>query len=328
MNIDHEKLWYSKNLFSTVLLPLSWFFKTAASLRKVYYESRISHELGPRVFTIVIGNITVGGTGKTPFVIWLANYCKAQGLQVGIVTRGYKRASKRELIEVNPQSTADQVGDESVLLAHKTSCPVMVSANRERAVKQLTNKYNLDVVLSDDGLQHYKLPRDIEIAIVDAERRFGNGRSLPAGPLREPIKRLEKCDLVVSNGYMASTEIAFELSMEDAVSLSSHMIRKPLDEFKDFTVHAVAGIGNPERFFNMLRSMDMNVIEHKFPDHYRYKEKDLEFNSSDPILMTEKDAVKCRKFTGKKIWYIPVSLLPSSALQQRISAMIEGIPHG
>ena len=328
MNIDHEKLWYTKNFLSTALLPLSWLFRAIVVLRRKFYRLRNSNNTDLPAFTIVVGNVTVGGVGKTPFVIWLAKRCKAQGLGVGIVTRGYKRKNKNKLIEVQPQSLPEEVGDEAILLALKSTCPVLVSADRKQAVEVLVKQHQVDVVVSDDGLQHYNMPRNIEIAVVDADRKFGNGRCLPAGPLREPVKRLDSCDIVVSNGHIKNNELSFDLSIDEVVSLSSDTVRKPIEDFKDFTVNAVAGIGNPARFFTMLRNFGIHVLEHKFPDHHLYQETDLEFENSDPILMTEKDAVKCKKFTSKDIWYLPVSLEPSYALEQRISKLIKGIPHG
>ena len=328
MKIDYENIWRSKNLQSTILLPLSWIFRAAVILRKSYYRIRNYSGLDLDTFVIVVGNLTVGGTGKTPFVIWLANYCKNKGLNVGIVTRGYKRECKQHMIEVQPQNTPSEVGDEAILLTLKTSCPVMVSVDRKEAVKALVDKHRVEVVLSDDGLQHYNLPRDIEIVIIDAEKRFGNGRCLPAGPLREPIKRLNSCDLVVYSNCKESSDASFEVKMGNVVSLSANTSDKSLDDFVGNTVHAVAGIGNPDRFFNMLRKAGIHLIEHKFPDHYAYQESDLEFDDENPILMTEKDAVKCKKFINKDMWYVPISLMPNDMLKQRITTIIEGIPHG
>lgn len=315
-------------MLSTVLLPLSWLFRVITAGRRFYYRILNSNRKTPKTFIIVVGNINVGGTGKTPFVIWLANRCKEQGLRVGIVTRGYKRNNEQQIVEVQPHSTPAQVGDEAVLLALKTACPVIAGADRRKAVDLLISRYKIDVVLSDDGLQHYSLPRNIEIAVVDGERKFGNGRCLPAGPLREPTTRLNTCDLIVTNGRNDSNQHYFEIEYENVVSLDSDTMNKPLENFKDFTVHAVAGVGYPTRFFRMLQQAGMHVIEHSFPDHHVYQEADLEFNSNDPILMTEKDAVKCKKFIGKNIWYVPISLSPNLALEERISTLIEGIPHG
>ena len=328
MKIDYEKIWYTKNILSTILLPLSWLFRGIVVGRKIYFRIHNYKISTPECFTIVVGNITVGGTGKTPLVIWLAKKIKNQHLGVGIVTRGYKRKSKDEIIEVQADSSPLDAGDEAILLAQNTACPVIVSANRKNAVEFLLNKYKVDVVLSDDGLQHYNLPRNYEIVIVDGDRGFGNSRCLPAGPLREPIARLKSCDLVVNNGKNDTKHCYFEIKYNDVVSLCSDTIRKPLKDLKDFTVHAVAGIGNPNRFFNMLKGVGLNIIEHRFPDHYIYKASDLEFNDDYPVIMTEKDAVKCRKYVANDIWYLPISISANTELEKQIFTLIEGISHG
>ncbi len=328
LNINIEKIWYSKNLLSTILLPVSWLFQITVVVRRIYYRLRLPNAGASKIFTIVIGNITVGGTGKTPFVIWLAQMCKDQGLRVGIVSRGYKRNNEQRIVEVHPHSIPGEVGDEALLLALKTACPVVVAANRSQAVDRLVSKYDINVVLSDDGLQHYNLPRSVEIAVIDGERQLGNGRCLPAGPLREPAVRLDSCDLVVYNSGKGSYQYFFEADHGNLVSLSSDTACKPLSDFKNLIVHAVAGIGNPTRFFRTLQNAGLRIIEHRFPDHHAYQETDLDFNGNDPILMTEKDAVKCKRFKDKNIWYLPISLLPNSVLEKRISTLIGGIPRG
>lgn len=328
LNIDLEKTWYSNNIISFLLLPLSWLFRAIVVCRRAFYRLRNSVRTAPEVFVVVVGNITVGGTGKTPFVIWLAQQCKDRGLRVGIVTRGYKRENEQQLVEVQTHSLPSEVGDEALLLAFKTTCPVIAAADRKLAVETLIAKYKIDLVLCDDGLQHYNLARDIEIAVVDGERRFGNGRCLPAGPLREPITRLSICDLVVTNGRNDTAQYYFEIEYDDLVSLASDTVRKPLSDFKDFTVHAVAGIGNPQRFFNLLKHAGMHVIEHRFPDHHAHQESDLEYSSNDPIIMTEKDAVKCKNIINKNIWYLPIALSSNIELDKKIEAILEGIPHG
>ena len=328
MNIDHEKVWYSNNILSVALLPFSWLFRAVSVIRKNFQQSK-SDELGhKRPFIIVVGNITVGGTGKTPLVVWLALQCKQKGLKVGIITRGYKRENKFEIIEALPSTSYKDVGDEAILLSTKTACPVMVGKDRSSSLKKLVDKYNVDIVLSDDGLQHYKLPRDIEIAVVDSERKFGNGRCLPAGPLREPISRLNACDLVVSNGESEISELHFKLEYQQVVSISTDTISKSLQDFKDFTVHAVAGIGNPARFFAILKNAGIHVLEHKFPDHYVYDEKDLDFSDNNSILMTEKDAVKCKNFIDKDIWFLPITIAPNAAFTNQIFKILEGIQNG
>lgn len=328
MKIDFEKIWYTRNFISTFLLPMSWLFRGVVVCRRAYYRIRNSSVNAPNSYTIVVGNISVGGTGKTPFVIWLAKKIKSKNLSVGIVTRGYKRESKDEIIEVQADSSPLNVGDEAFILAQKAACPVVVSANRKKAVELLESKYNVDVVLSDDGLQHYNMPRNYEIVVVDGDRGFGNGRCLPAGPLREPISRINSCDLVVNNGVDDSIKSYFEIIYADVVSLCSDTIRKPIMNLKDFTVHAVAGIGNPDRFFKMLRSVGLNIIEHRFPDHYVYKESDLKFSDNYPVIMTEKDAVKCKNFTTSDSWYLPISISANKNLEQQINTLIEGIPYG
>ncbi len=326
MRLDPENLWYSKNLLSTGLLPLSWLFRAIVTVRRFYYRVYHYRRTLPSVFILVVGNLTVGGTGKTPFLIWLARQCRGHGLKVGIITRGYKKHQAGKILEALPHSLSKDVGDEALLLVQKTACPVIVAANRMQAVGLLLSKYRPDVILSDDGLQHYKLPRNVEIAIVDGARQFGNGRCLPAGPLREPVSRIQECDLVVSNGRNDNYKYSFETVPESAVSLGQDTVRRPLQDFMDSTVHAVAGLGNPARFFRMLESAGIRIIRHVFPDHHAYVEADLEFGDNKPILMTEKDAVKCKLFVDRNIWYLPIIVQPSPLLEQRISTLIEGIP--
>ena len=326
LRLDPENLWYSKNLLSTGLLPLSWLFRAIVTVRRFYYRVYHYRRTLPSVFILVVGNLTVGGTGKTPFLIWLARQCRGHGLKVGIITRGYKKHQAGKILEALPHSLSKEVGDEALLLVQKTACPVIVAANRMQAVGLLLSKYRPDVILSDDGLQHYKLPRNVEIAIVDGARQFGNGRCLPAGPLREPVSRIQECDLVVSNGRNDNYKYSFETVPESAVSLGPDTVRRPLQDFMDSTVHAVAGLGNPARFFRMLESAGIRIIRHVFPDHHAYVEADLEFGDNKPILMTEKDAVKCKLFVDRNIWYLPIIVQPSPLLEQRISTLIEGIP--
>lgn len=328
MRFDPEKIWYSRNIISVLLLPLSWLFRAAAGARRLYYRVYHHRRIPPSVFILVVGNLTVGGTGKTPFVIWLAKRCRDHGLSVGVVSRGYRKRKAGKIVDVQPDSLPEEVGDEALLLVQKISCPVVAAADRMQAVGLISRKYRPDVILSDDGLQHYKLPRNVEILVVDGDRRFGNGRCLPAGPLREPVSRARSCDLVVSNGCCDGYEYSFEVVAEDAVSLCSDTIRRPLQHFKGRCVHAVAGLGNPARFFRMLESAGIRFLRHVFPDHHSYTEADLEFGDDEPILMTEKDALKCKLFVDRDIWYLPIIVLPNPRLEQRISNLIEGIPRG
>lgn len=326
LNLDPDKVWYSNSVLSVMLLPLSWLFRMIVVLRRAYYRLvRRGRGTSP-AFVIVVGNITVGGTGKTPFLIWLAGQCRKRGLKTGIITRGYKGAHTTAVAEVGTDSRVEEVGDEALLLARKTACPVVVAADRGRALAWLEQSIRPDVVLSDDGLQHYAMGRDFEIAVIDGERGFGNGRCLPAGPLREPPSRLQSCDLVVRNGHGDPHSPGFQMEPEELLALNSRKRRKPLQEFNGRTVHAVAGVGNPGRFFRMLRQAGLDVIEHAFPDHHAYVRADLEFGDDAPILMTEKDAVKCETFLDSDIWYLPIIVQANAALEQRISTLVEGIP--
>ncbi|MCY4420246.1 MAG: tetraacyldisaccharide 4'-kinase, partial [Gammaproteobacteria bacterium] len=295
-------------------------------LRRTYYRYCNRGRNPTSAFVIVIGNITVGGTGKTPFLIWLARQCCVHGLKTGIITRGYKGTRTGEVVEVGADSPVEEVGDEAVLLARKTACPVVAAADRGKALAWLVQSAQPDVVLSDDGLQHYAMDRDFEIAVIDSTREFGNGRCLPAGPLREPVSRLQGCDLVVRNGRNDNHPLYFEVVPEELLSLDTPGVRKGLHEFSGCTVHAVAGVGNPARFFEGLRQAGVHIIEHAFADHHAYVKADLEFGDDAPILMTEKDAVKCETFLDSNIWYLPIIVQPNAVLEQRISTLIEGIP--
>lgn len=273
----------------------------------------------------MVGNLTVGGAGKTPFVSYLAQRCIQKGLTVGVIARGYGREDESQLIEVMQNSSATQVGDEALMLKHQLSCPIAVAAKRVEAAKYLYDKYQLDVIISDDGLQHYKLPRDYEIIVVDGEREFGNGWCLPAGPLREPVSRLNQANIVVSNGINASYKHQYSLNYNDLVPLEEGLESKTLKSFEGYNVHAVAGIGNPNRFFAALENLGLQVIPHAFPDHYAYKQTDIEFNDNLPIIMTEKDAVKCRQFAKANAWYLPVLVIPNKPLDYRITNLLEEI---
>ncbi len=322
MKIDIEKLWYSKNILSIFLLPLSWLFRLIASFRRVYYKLFHSKSLG-RTKIIVVGNITVGGTGKTPFVAYLAKLILGNDLKVGIISRGYGRINEDDLIEVLINSDANEVGDEALMLKQQVSCPVAVAADRVEAARYINNKYELDVIISDDGLQHYKLPRDYEIIIVDGEREFGNGYCLPSGPLREPISRLNLADIVISNGENGAYEYQYTTMSNMLVSLKDHAITKSLEQFTDTKVHVIAGIGNPKRFFAKLENVGIDIIPHAFPDHHAYTQSEITFNDGLPVLMTEKDAVKCRKLSYEGAWFLPITVEPNDRLKVRIAGLIE-----
>lgn len=307
-----ERFWYQPTLnwVTRSLLPLSWIFKQLVELRQFLYHSKIKKSISFPVPIIVVGNITVGGTGKTPFVIWLVNFLKEQGFKPGIVSRGMGGAKQYQPYIVNTHSNTNIVGDEAILLKARTGCPMVICIDRVAAVKKLLSHSECNVVVSDDGLQHYRLARDIEIAIVDGARGFGNQKLLPAGPLRESMGRLNDVNFVIHHSQSQLNDMTMHLVGDVLYSLKN---KNQLDvaHFQNTQVHAVAAIGNPERFFSSLRRMRLNIIEHVFPDHYRYNAKDFNFSDSSPIIMTEKDAVKCQEFADDRFWYLPVTAVVS-----------------
>jgi len=308
-----QSQWYRPSLtvLTLLLVPLSWVFGIIVSARRFFYQKKNSKLTQFNVPIIVVGNITVGGTGKTPFVIWLAHFLRAQGFQPGIVTRGVGGQRQATPCWVNATSTTDAVGDEAILLQRRSGCPVVVSIDRVAAVQTLLAGKVCNIIISDDGLQHYRLKRDVEIVIVDGVRGFGNGYLLPAGPLREPVKRLETVDFVITNGtFMPIPQIktsTMELKGDSLVCLADPSQRIILQDFPHKKIHALAAIGNPQRFFTSLRLAGFEVIEHVFPDHYQYKLVDFEMGDDLPVIMTEKDAVKCEKFAKKNHWFLPVT---------------------
>ncbi|KUJ75050.1 tetraacyldisaccharide 4'-kinase [Thiomicrospira sp. XS5] len=263
-----------------------------------------------RAQVIVVGNIVVGGTGKTPFIQWLGRELKAHGIRYGIVSRGYGGQSRHWPQWVTEHSDPAMVGDEPVLLAHSLQCPIAVSPNRPEAIALLESKHELDVIISDDGLQHFAMARDIEIVLMDAQRLLGNGLCLPAGPLREPKKRLGLVDYVVWNGgdaaeLQADTSTVMELVPHQFRLVAKPEMTLPLQAFKGDRVNAVAGIGSPERFFNTLANLGIQADTQGFDDHHAFQPDDFaSFESSKPLLMTEKDAVKCRAFAQANWWYL------------------------
>jgi tetraacyldisaccharide 4'-kinase len=307
-----EKYWYEPNLVSVALLPLAWLFCLIVSLRRFFYRAGILKTEKLPVPVIVIGNISVGGTGKTPLVVAVIDHLKKQGFKPGIVSRGYGGNAPAWPQAVNEISDPDQVGDEAVLLAQRCQCPVSVGPDRPQAAQALLDKHVCDVIISDDGLQHYALHRDIEVVVIDGVRGFGNGRCLPAGPLREPVQRILEVDYVITNGVVtkataADNEIQMTLHMQLACNLKDPRLSRELSEFGDTPVHAVAGIGHPQRFFTQLKSEGVKLIEHPFKDHYMYTAGDICFKDDLPVVMTEKDAVKCRAFAQDNHWYVPVT---------------------
>lgn len=297
-------IWYEARPIPLRLRVLSGVYAGLASLRRGLYRSGILRATRLTVPVIVVGNLAVGGTGKTPLVIALVEALRERGWRPGVVSRGYGgRADEAQRVVV-PADPAI-VGDEPVLIAQTTGAPVAIGRGRAEAAGLLLR--DIDVLIADDGLQHYALARDIEICVIDGERRFGNGRLLPAGPLREPLRRLETVDFRVCNGGDAQPgDIAMSLRGDTAVSLNDAGNEVALSGFAGKPVHAVAGIGNPDRFFAGLRRVGLQVTAHAFPDHHAFTPEDLDFGDALPVLMTAKDAIKCRRFVQPDWWSVPV----------------------
>ncbi len=299
-----NRLWYGRSPPPPWLLPLSWLYGAAAAAHRALYRRgwlAIQHVEAP---VIIVGNLTAGGSGKTPLVAWLARGLAAQGLRPGIASRGY-RAGVGTARLVLPGDSAAEVGDEPVMLARRTGLPVAIGRARAQAARLLIEA-GCNVIVADDGLQHHALARNCEILVVDGERRFGNERLLPAGPLREHPRRLTTVDAVVANGGEAAPgELAMRLVANKAVSLRDGR-EYPLAEFSGRSVHALAGIGDPERFFRMLRAAGMDVVPHPLDDHAAIGAADIRFDDDNPVLMTEKDAVKCAQEADDRHWFVPV----------------------
>ncbi len=298
----------SINPASILLLPFSAIYWVLHQIHQSLYRLQIFkvHRLGIPV--IVIGNVTVGGTGKTPLVIWLADFLVNNGYRPGIISRGYGGHSRKIPRQACNDSQASEVGDEPLLLAQKTGVPVYVGADRAAAGRQLLKENNCDILISDDGLQHFALARDLEIAVVDGWLRFGNGFLLPAGPLRESTRRLHYVDYVVCRGGKTEgNEIAATLQPAGFRNLDSGT-QEGIEYFQGKTAHAVAGIGNPDQFFDALLKLGIMVVPHRYPDHHQYTGKEFEFDDEYPVIMTEKDAVKCSNMNDDRLWSLEVSM--------------------
>jgi len=303
-------------------------------VRRALYRARLLGVDRPPVPVVVVGNITAGGSGKTPLVAALARALAQRGFRPAIVSRGHGRrdADPRPLI-VTATSDAAQVGDEPLLLA-RAGWPVAVAADRAAAVREvLAEEPDCDVVLCDDGLQHYGLARDVEIAVVDGERGLGNGWRLPAGPLREKRSRLADVDAVVVLGG-ASSRLRdldgplYTMTLEAMAPrrVGAPRVERPIADFAGVRVHAVAGIGHPDRFFALLAKLGLEFDAHPFPDHHPFSAADIAFGDDAPILMTEKDAVKCESFAGERCWYLPVEANIEPALVERVVEKLKWTP--
>ncbi|CAH9019493.1 tetraacyldisaccharide 4'-kinase [Candidatus Nitrosacidococcus sp. I8] len=316
------RYWYHKHRSYGLLVPLSLLYKLIINIRKWAYLKGIlpTHTLSVPV--LVVGNLTVGGTGKTPLVVWLALFLKQQGYRPGVISRGYGGHTLHYPQWVSPTSDPKIVGDESVLLAKRAKCPIVVSPHRVSGAKTLLVHTQCNILLSDDGLQHYNLGRDIEILVIDGIRRFGNNHYLPAGPLREPPSRANIVDLTVVNGGRAEgNEYLMVLRFQNVHNLKTQEICS-LEIFKQSKIHAIAGIGHPERFFTQLETQGLSIYRHPFPDHHNFNPQELNFQDKIPIVMTEKDAVKCISFAENHYWYLPVSASLPNSFNEKVLTLV------
>ena len=308
-------------------MPLSALFAVVAFTRRLMFKAGILRTHRFEVPVIVVGNITVGGTGKTPLVMWLVDHLVQKGWRPGIVSRGYGGKAQHWPQQVRADSDPAIVGDEAVMLAARTGCPMCVGPDRPAAVAALLAHTDVNIVVSDDGLQHYALGRDLEIAVIDGDRRLGNGLLLPAGPLREPASRLKQVDLVIVNGEGRRGEHSMMLYQPVVTDLWQREPRS-IDAFAGKAVHAVAGIGNPQRFFDLLESHGLVVTPHPFPDHHAYGADDLVFSPELPVMMTEKDAVKCRRLSCGQCWVVHIEVQPDASFVHRLNVALKEYSDG
>ncbi|RRQ20609.1 tetraacyldisaccharide 4'-kinase [Thiohalobacter thiocyanaticus] len=320
-----NRLWYEGHPLALALTPLALLYCAVVWLRRQAYRLglRPAHRVGVPV--IVVGNITAGGTGKTPLIAWLAAWLQAQGYTPGIIARGYGGKARHWPQQVRPDSDPRTVGDEPVLLARRTGCPMAVGPDRAAAARALLEHSDCDILISDDGLQHYALARDIEIAVVDGDRRYGNGFCLPAGPLREPRSRLKDIDLIVCNGTPGRGEFGMHYVPGELIKVHDHNQRLAPDQLRGQSVDAVAGIGHPERFFRLLERQGLTCRKQRtFRDHHTWRETDFDFaDDHTPVVMTEKDAVKCERLSRDNLWYLPIQAELDPRIETRLQRLLQ-----
>lgn len=327
MSTRLDRWWYQQNRPLWWLGPLSGLYRGAGQLRSWPYRIGLRRAYRAPVPVLVVGNITVGGTGKTPLTAWLARELAAAGVRPGIVCRGYRGRSRHWPRDVQADDSATEVGDEALLLSRRSGVPVVAGPDRPKAMQQLLEAHHCEAILVDDGLQNPGFARDIECVVVDDERRFGNGAILPVGPLRESPRRLQEADVVVLQGTAADEQPGFVLAAQSVRSVSGDQVLAA-DALNGQTVHAVAGIGHPQRFFGSLAALGYRSIEHPFDDHYHYRQADFAKMCDGPILMTEKDAVKCQDLALTNAWYLAVDVQPNAALLAWRDELLERLSDG
>lgn len=338
-----ERAWYRKSAWLYLLWPVSWLFNVLAKRRRVQLESS-SKRVILSVPVVVIGNISAGGTGKTPVVMALVAELKEKGLKPGVISRGYGGKPDSAPLAVTGDTRVGQSGDEAKLIAQQCQVPVVVDPDRVSAYKYLLTEYDVDIVVSDDGMQHYNLPRTVEVAVVDGQRLFGNHLVFPAGPLREPLTRLEDVDFVLLNEaaglgeqqQQEATQLIDRYKKCQTLELEPTVFVNQLsEEKKPFAgapfnmgsrLQAVTGLGNPDRFFGLLETLAYPVERYPFPDHHQYSKEDfdkLNLDEFHPVVMTEKDAIKCMDFAKNNYWTLKVKLKLPEQFVDEVLALIE-----
>jgi tetraacyldisaccharide 4'-kinase len=314
--------WYRRGPIAWLLWPASLVFSIIVFVRRLLYGLRLLPSAHPGIPVIVVGNLTVGGSGKTPLVLWIAQFLKLKGWSPALVSRGYGGSAGAPRA-ATVADEAEQVGDEPIVLSRRSGCPVWVGADRLAVIQALRGVHaDVDVLVLDDGLQHYRLRRDLEIAVVDS-RDFGNRFLLPAGPLREPPRRLRSVDAVVSHGS-SLPGFAMRLEGDTVHRMTDARERRPVQSFRGQKVHAVAAIGNPNRFFLHLTRLGVRVLPHPFPDHHRLTPEELDFGDDAVVMMTEKDAVKLRRYGRANWWVLPVTAQLDPAFGDWLLGKLDG----
>jgi len=317
--------WHKPTVLTYVLMPLSWIYWLVFAIRKQCYGLGVFSSYRAEVPVVIVGNLTVGGTGKTPLVIHLVEQLRAKGFSPAVISRGYSGNAKSYPLEVTENTPVNESGDEPALIVKRTKVPMAVGPNRGESIDLLLAKHSIDVIISDDGLQHLALKRDIEICLLDDTVKSENRFLLPSGPYRETLSRLKSIDLIVHHqrqkADLKEGRFSMTLKASDAKPLNDENGElKRLN--KTALVHAVAGIGNPQRFFDTCKSEGYNFETHAFPDHHHFSKSDLMFDDESPVLMTEKDAVKCQNFTLNDAWYLPVDANLSDGFTETLLAKL------
>lgn len=320
-----NRFWYTSSAVLWPLMPLAWLYRWITNRKRQQYlrSSDLSYRAPCPV--IVVGNVTVGGTGKTPLTLYLIKLLQQMGYQPGIVSRGYKSEAAEYPHMVSPEDSPRVAGDEPLMLSQLSAVPVCIDANRPRAIQKLLQDNAVNIVISDDGLQHYAMARDIELVVVDGERGYGNGYCLPVGPLRESLERLTGEELIVVNGPGVVDGYTMNLKPESFTNLATNSVL-PLNAFEGRVAHVYAAIGNPGRFYAALEALGVTVLAKDLSDHHGYSESDFDQIGDDEIIiMTEKDAVKCRAFADQRFWCLPVEAQLPEAFDLAFVARLKGV---